>query len=65
MSDQVKRWDSKEHYLNGYAEGVPVSDKVNSWEEAEVIRTRLREKKDGYYYNIVHYTRCAIIETGE
>jgi hypothetical protein len=65
MPHQVKRFQSAKDYTEARRPGVPVSEKLNTWGEAERIRDRLRLEDPRHYYNIVHYTGCVIIETEE
>jgi len=64
MANQVKRFSSKEEYLNPFTteRGVPVSDIVATFEEASEIRDRLKEKDPNHFYGVCYTTSVAIID---
>ncbi len=62
MPHVVRRYNSKEDYLDPTKTGTPVSAPMKTFKDAVRVRHLLREGEVRYYYNITHTTECAIIE---
>lgn len=66
MSDQVFRYISEEDYQNPYVQGVAVSKKFATLEEAKKFQAIMRKGDTGsYYYGISHLTQCMVIDFKE
>ena len=61
MPHIVRRYNSKEEYLDSTITGTPVSGNLKTFKDAERVRDTLRKGTPRYYYNITHTTQCAII----
>ncbi len=61
MPHIVRRYHSKEDYLDPTITGTPVSDELKTWEEAERVRDVFRKGTPRYYFNITHSTLCAVV----
>ena len=59
----VRKYARPEEYLEG-PRGEAMGE-FKTWEEAEVLRNRLRSTDPEHYYNITHTTKVAVITVEE
>lgn len=65
MSHIVRRYDSKEDYLDPTVTGTPVSEELPTWDAAQRVRDIFRKGTPRYYFNITHNTKCVVIPKGD
>jgi len=65
MSHQVFKYKSDRDYVTAGGKGEPVSEKFATWQEAEIVRNKLREDDPEHYYDICHFTSVRYIERRE